>query len=188
VGKQKTHRLLSGGFDKIWCFRITKVLHPNRCRGARKFGFRPRATTSCGPRKRRRRAVSDTSVEASCSFPCREHTTFRAAVKAYSGAGTRWGSSRHSHPVAAGIPACRRGRHPAARTGARMVQDPNFAGQDARLYGRQDARRHGGRRVISFPFQWSDHGGRPAGGWSPRTIPGRRGRIYWSARPHRGGG
>jgi hypothetical protein len=36
------------------------------------------------------------------------------------------------------------------RTGTRMAQDGHSAGQDARLYGRQDARRHGGRRERSL--------------------------------------
>ena len=56
-------------------------------------------------------------------------------------------------PRSGGHPACRRGRHPAARTGARMLRAGHSAGQDARLYGRQDARRyaHGRQQCQGAP-------------------------------------
>jgi hypothetical protein len=61
--------------------------------------------------------------------------------------------------VAAGILPAVEGGIPAARIGARMAQDGHSAGQDARLYGRQDARRY----LVEVPGRAGS--GSPIGEW-----------------------
>jgi hypothetical protein len=81
--------------------------------------------------------------------PAYRHTHAVATSVPGGQAGLRWqrqavaaGRIRILPPCSGRHLACRRGRHPAARRSAACLRDGYSAGQDARLYGRQDARRY----------------------------------------------